>query len=63
MGRWRRFFFNFWTLTIVAAVLIALLLALGLPIFVTLLRPWWVRLLLVIAVVLIWAIVALIHVC
>jgi type VI secretion system protein ImpL len=54
--------FNWWTLTILAAVLVALLLALGLPIFIGALRPWWVRLLLVGVVVVIWGIAALIHV-
>ena len=34
----KRFFLNWWTLTLLAAVLVALLLALGLPIFVALLR-------------------------
>ena len=58
----KRFFLNWWTLTLLAAVLVALLLALGLPIFVALLRPWWVRLLMVLSVALIWGIFALVHV-
>ena len=59
----RRFFLNWWTLTLLAAVLVALLLALGLPIFVAFLRPWWVRLLLVLAVALIWGVFALVQCC
>ncbi|HEY2710695.1 MAG TPA: type VI secretion system membrane subunit TssM [Caulobacteraceae bacterium] len=58
----KRFFFNWWTLTLLAAVLVALLLAFGLPIFVDFLRPWWVRLIMVGVVALIWGICALIHV-
>jgi len=58
----KRFFLNWWTLTLLAAVLVALLLAFGLPIFVELLRPWWVRLLLALGVALIWGIFALVHV-
>ncbi len=58
----KRFFLNWWTLTIAAAVLVALLLALGLPIFVGFLRPWWVRLLVVLVVALIWGGFAVIHV-
>jgi type VI secretion system protein ImpL len=58
----RRFFLNWWTLTIAAAVVVALVLAFGLPIFVGFLRPWWVRLLLVIGVALVWAIFALVRV-
>ncbi|HVM99748.1 MAG TPA: type VI secretion system membrane subunit TssM [Caulobacteraceae bacterium] len=54
--------FNFWTVTLLAAVLVALLLALGLPLFILPLRPWWVRLLMVLGVALIWGIFALIHV-
>jgi type VI secretion system protein ImpL len=62
LGVVKRFFLNWWTLTIAAAVLVALLLAVGLPIFVGFLRPWWVRLLVVLAVALIWGVFALIHV-
>ena len=58
----RRFFFNWWTVTLLIAVLMALLLALGLPIFVAFLRPWWVRLIVVVAIALIWGVCALIHV-
>jgi type VI secretion system protein ImpL len=62
MGAVKRFFTSWWTLTILAAVLVALILALGLPIFVGFLRPWWVRLLVVLVVALVWAVFALIHV-
>ncbi|HLY79759.1 MAG TPA: type VI secretion system membrane subunit TssM, partial [Caulobacteraceae bacterium] len=58
----RRFFLNWWTLTLLAAVLVALLLAVGLPLFVGFLRPWWVRLIVVAVVALIWGIFAVIHV-
>ena len=58
----KRFLFNWWTLTIVTAVIVALILALALPIFVHFLRPWWVRLLLVLLVALVWGIFALFRV-
>jgi type VI secretion system protein ImpL len=62
LGAVKRFFLNWWTLTLLAAVLVALLLALGLPIFVSFLRPWWVRLIAVAVVALIWGVFAVIHV-
>ncbi len=46
---------NWHVVTIAAAVLVALLLCVGLPVFVLALRPWWVRLLLLALVVGTWA--------
>lgn len=45
---------NWHVVTITAAVLVALLLCLGLPLFVLALRPWWVRLLLAFVVAVAW---------
>lgn len=58
----KRILFNWWTLTIVTAVLVALILALALPIFVPFLRPWWVRLLMVLLVAAVWGVFALVRV-
>ena len=58
----KRFLFNWWTLSLVTAVIVAACLALALPIFVPPLRPWWVRLLLVLGVFAIWGVFALIRV-
>jgi type VI secretion system protein ImpL len=46
--------FNWWTLTLLAAVVVVVCLAFVLPIFVHFLRPWWVRLLIVLLVFGIW---------
>lgn len=54
MGALKRIFSSWWVLTLGAAVLAALVLALGLPIFVSFLRPWWARLLLVLIVFTVW---------
>jgi type VI secretion system protein ImpL len=45
-----RFFKNWWFITITCAILLALLLAWGLPIFVAFLRPIWVRILCIVLV-------------
>jgi type VI secretion system protein ImpL len=58
----KRVFGNWWVLTIAAAVLVALVLAVGLPLVAPPLRPWWVRLLLLLAVVLVWGVFALLRV-
>ncbi len=41
----KKFLTNWWTVSIGTMVLLALLLCLGLPLFVDALKPWWVRLL------------------
>ncbi|HEX7757931.1 MAG TPA: type VI secretion system membrane subunit TssM [Caulobacteraceae bacterium] len=51
----KRFLLSWWTLSIATAVIVALILAVVLPIFVHPLRPFLVRLLLVMAVALVWA--------
>ncbi len=58
----KRFFFNWWTISLVTAVLVALCLCLALPIFVHFLRPWWVRLLLAVLVFGVWGIFAFVRV-
>lgn len=50
----KRMFRNWWFVTIACAILVALLLALGLPLFVGFLRPLWVRILCVLVVAGIW---------
>jgi type VI secretion system protein ImpL len=45
---------NWWFITITCALLVALLLALGLPLFVEFLRPLWVRILCVVLVATVW---------
>ena len=58
----KKFLFSWWTLTIFTAVLVAVILALVLPMFVHFLRPWWVRLLVVLLVVAVWGTFALLRV-
>ncbi|HEY5289374.1 MAG TPA: type VI secretion system membrane subunit TssM, partial [Caulobacteraceae bacterium] len=58
----KRFLFNWWTLSLATAVIVAACLALALPIFISPLRPWWMRLLLVIGVFAIWGVFALVRV-
>ena len=53
-----RIFKNWWFVTITCAVLVALLLAVGLPLFVAFLRPLWVRILCVLVVAAIWGLFA-----
>jgi type VI secretion system protein ImpL len=54
--------FNWWTITLVTALLVAVCLALVLPIFVHFLRPWWVRLLVVVLIFAVWGAFALVRV-
>ncbi len=54
----RRVFKNWWFVTLTCALLVALLLALGLPLFVKFLRPLWVRIACVLVVAAIWGLVA-----
>ena len=56
----KKIFGNWWLLTVLGAVVVALILAVGLPLFVGLLRPWWVRLTCVLLVAAIVAIVFLV---
>ena len=58
----KKFFFNWWTVSLVTAVLLALCLCLALPIFVHFLRPWWARLLLGVFVFGVWGVFALLRV-
>ena len=53
-----RFFKNWWFLTLTCALLVAALLAVGLPLFVGFLQPWWVRVTSVVVVFLIWGLFA-----
>jgi type VI secretion system protein ImpL len=50
----RRFFRNWWAVTIVCALLVALLLAWGLPYFISWMRPWSVRIGCVLVVAAVW---------
>lgn len=54
----KRFFRSWWTITITCAILVALLLAVGLPFFVGFLRPLWIRITCVILVFGVWGVFA-----
>src|SRR4051812_39513714 len=54
----KRFFLNWWLLTGLAAILTLVLLALVLPLVAPFLRPWWVRLLMGLAVAVVWGVFA-----
>lgn len=58
----KRFFLSWWTLTITAALIVALVLALVLPIFIHPLRPWLVRLVMVMGVALVWSVFCVVRV-
>jgi len=58
----KRFFGNWWVLTVTAAVLVVLVLAVGLPLVLAPMRPLAIRLLMVLAVGLVWGVFALIRV-
>jgi type VI secretion system protein ImpL len=58
----KRFFLSWWTLSIATAVIVALVLALVLPIFIHPLRPWLVRLVLVMAVALVWSVFCVVRI-
>ena len=62
MGAMKRVVSNWWVLTGGAAVLVALFLALGLPIVVGALRPVLVRLVIVLLVAMVWGALAFLHV-
>ena len=53
----KKYFGNWWVLTGLAVLFLVLVLCLGLPIFVRMLAPWWVRLLLFMLVVLPWGLI------
>lgn len=54
----KRLLTNWWFVSAVVALLVAGLLCFGLPIFVGFLRPWWVRLLLLVLVLGTWGLLA-----
>ncbi len=58
MDKIKRALLNWWTVTITIAVLAVLLLVIALPIFVGFLRPWWVRLIVVLVIAAIWGVFA-----
>ena len=58
----KKFFTNWWTVTIVCAVVVALVLAGGLPMVVGFLRPLWVRVACVLLVAAIWGLFAFLRV-
>ncbi len=50
----KRMFGNWTAVTAIAALLVAIVLCAGLPLFVLALRPWWVRLLLFVTIAAVW---------
>ncbi|MET1110285.1 MAG: type VI secretion system membrane subunit TssM, partial [Allosphingosinicella sp.] len=58
----RRVFANWWVLTIGLMLIVLLLLTVGLPLFVAALKPFWIRILLGLLVVGIWALLAVLRV-
>lgn len=54
----KRFLLNWWTLTVAAAVLVAVILVWPLPMLLHALRPWWARLLSVLLVAAVWGVCA-----
>lgn len=58
----KNFFKSWWTITILCAVLLALVMALLLPIFVTFLKPLWVRITCVLVIAAIWGLFAFLRV-
>ena len=59
MGWFKKTFGNWWVLSLLTAALVAVILVLLLPLVVGFLRPWWVRLLVLLAIVLVWGVLAL----
>ena len=62
MGAIRRALTNWWTVTIVVALVVALLLCVGLPLVVGVLRPWWVRLAMLAVIAAVWGVLAVLRV-
>ena len=58
----KKVFGNWWILTALGAVVVALILAVGLPLFVGFLRPFWVRLACVLLVAAVWGLFAFLRV-
>ena len=58
----KKVFGNWWVLTVLGAVVVALILAWGLPFFVGFLRPLWVRITCVLVVAAIWGLFAFLRV-
>lgn len=58
----KRFFLNWWLLTGLAALLVAALLVFVLPLVAPFLRPWWVKVLLVVLVAAVWGAFATVRV-
>lgn len=58
----KKIFSNWWVLTTAGAILVALILTVGLPLFVGFLRPWWVRLICVLVVASVWGLFAFLRV-
>ena len=54
----KRALLNWWTVTITIVVLLLLLLVVALPIFVPFMRPWWIRLIIVVVIGGVWGIFA-----
>lgn len=58
----KRFLTNWWFVSALIAVLVALLLCWGLPIFVGFLRPWWVRVLAFVLIAGVWGLLAFLRI-
>lgn len=54
----KRFFLNWWLLTGLAAILVAVLLVFILPLVAPFLRPWWVKTLFAMLVAVVWGVFA-----
>lgn len=61
MAMLKRILTNWWTVSLLIVLVVLLLLCLGLPLFVGFLRPWWVRLAILLVVVGLWGGVALLR--
>ncbi len=62
MGRIKSFLGNWWTVTILIALLVVLLLCVGLPLVIGFMRPWWVKLICFSVVLIGWGVLAFLHV-
>ncbi|WP_425229578.1 type VI secretion system membrane subunit TssM [Sphingomonas sp.] len=58
----KKFFGSWWFLTVLGAIIVAAILAWGLPLFVAFLRPLWVRITCVLVVAAIWGLLAFLRV-
>lgn len=62
MGRIKSFLTNWWTVTTLIMLLLGLFLCVGLPLFVDFLRPWWVKLIMAVVLLIIYGVLAFLHI-